>query len=74
MMNAADRERATYLDVIADPADGLLRVLRTRLGRLNAEELAEALVKVIIHMWEADGCREAIERALAQVSGAGDVP
>jgi hypothetical protein len=61
-----DRDQQTYLDIEKDPADDFLHVLRSKLGHLESADLADSLVKVIIRMWQAEGCREAVLRALEE--------
>jgi hypothetical protein len=66
--SVSDRDPATYLDIERDPADDLLGALRSRLGHLDSEGLAETLVKVVVQAWQMDGGRAAIAAALQQTS------
>ena len=68
----SDRDQETYLEIDRDPADDLLRALRSRLGHLEPEDLADRLVKVVVHAWQLEGGRDAIVAALEQVSGTSD--
>jgi hypothetical protein len=58
------QDRQTYLDIENDQADDFLYILRAKLGHLESANLTDGLVKVIIRMWQAEGCREAVLRAL----------
>jgi hypothetical protein len=62
------RDQETYLATEQDQADAFLHALRSKLDDLEPADLADRFMRVIIQVWQAEGGREAVVKALEETS------